>query len=405
MTTLAEMRTAIQRELRDPDAQVFTAPQIDDFINHGIAEVSRLAPQRFYEDIPFVEGERRYRVRGGTGNLIVNPSFEIGDDSVLVQTAALAPLVDTGDAELLLEGWRISHDMKVYFPTSTNKQNGRRVGVFEPVSGASSRYMFQHIPVNPDTVYLFSAYHWKSATGGLASVVQVDTLDENEAVVSSAVISHSTTSATPVQASGSVTIPSSGVSFLRVRHILSGVQPATLQRAVWDQVILLEQAEAVLVSDTAAPQIEVTRVEVWDTAEVPERYLTWLQPASGGFVNASEAGWEMWGGYLYLPDSVMRTLNAETHILRVKGYAPYDRLLLDSQTTDLTDELEFAVRVYARVKSLESLVQQRDLFTQWQTRANASDVSPAALMNGLAQAQEQWRRLARTITVLREAPG
>jgi hypothetical protein len=70
----------------------------------------------------------------------------------------------------------------------------------------------------------------------------------------------------------------------------------------------------------------------------------------------------------------------------------------------VSHELETAMRSYCRVEALRRLIVERDLFTQWQTRSNNTDVSPAALMNGLAQAEESWRRTERRLTVLREAP-
>jgi hypothetical protein len=48
------------------------------------------------------------------------------------------------------------------------------------------------------------------------------------------------------------------------------------------------------------------------------------------------------------------------------------------------------------------LLSSRELFSQWQIRSNNTDVTPAALMNDLSLAQADWRRLSRSMTVLRE---
>jgi hypothetical protein len=71
----------------------------------------------------------------------------------------------------------------------------------------------------------------------------------------------------------------------------------------------------------------------------------------------------------------------------------------------VSGEREQAMRDYCMVLGLKRLVNERDLFTQWQTRSGNTDVSPAALMNALNIAMADWKQRARSITVLREAPG
>jgi hypothetical protein len=51
MTTLAELRTKVARDIRDPNFATFTTTQVDDFINGGMMEVSRVYPKEVVDDI------------------------------------------------------------------------------------------------------------------------------------------------------------------------------------------------------------------------------------------------------------------------------------------------------------------------------------------------------------------
>jgi len=155
------------------------------------------------------------------------------------------------------------------------------------------------------------------------------------------------------------------------------------------------------------PEIEVVRVEVWDTAQTPNQDLYSIEPADGEYSNLSSVGWKVWDGVLSIPRWVVLDYagHEADYLLRVWGYSPYPTLVADGDTVGLSNEREWALRAYCRVEALQRLVAERDLFTQWQTRSGNSDVSPAALMNGLNIAMEDWRRRSRKIAVLREAPG
>lgn len=155
---------------------------------------------------------------------------------------------------------------------------------------------------------------------------------------------------------------------------------------------------------TPSAEVEVMRVELWDGSQTPERFVSWFTPASQSPANTSAAGWETWGGTLRLTYDQVFTIDPTKHIIKVWGYAPYATLVNDADVIAVGAELEQAIRTYCRIEALRRLVMERDLYTQWQTRANNTDVSPAALMNGLAQAEEMWRRLERKLAVLRGAP-
>ena len=154
------------------------------------------------------------------------------------------------------------------------------------------------------------------------------------------------------------------------------------------------------------PEIEVMRVELWDVTTTPDTPLARVLPADAEYVNYSAAGWKVWDGVLELPRWVpVHVAGSESnYLIRVWGYAPYTPLVTDSDVVGLSNEREEALKVYCLLESLRRLNADRSLFAQWQTRSGNTDVSPAALMNGLAVAQAEWNRKARQMTVLREAP-
>ena len=51
MTTYADLRSAVSRDLRDPDNQTFEDPIVKDLVNAALAQIGRIAPKRFQEDI------------------------------------------------------------------------------------------------------------------------------------------------------------------------------------------------------------------------------------------------------------------------------------------------------------------------------------------------------------------
>jgi hypothetical protein len=157
----------------------------------------------------------------------------------------------------------------------------------------------------------------------------------------------------------------------------------------------------------AVPEIELSRVEIWDETQTPHRPLDMLAPASAGYWNYSATGWALRDGVLELPYSIVYTIgsNVANYSIRVWGYSPYKSVSAGADVIPVSGEREQAMRDYCMVLGLKRLVNERDLFTQWQTRSGNTDVSPAALMNALNIAMADWKQRARSITVLREAPG
>lgn len=156
----------------------------------------------------------------------------------------------------------------------------------------------------------------------------------------------------------------------------------------------------------ATPEIEVIRVEVWDGSVTPNIPIYRVMPMAGE-LGYSQNGYQVWNGQLTLPSYVVTGIDAhiDTYFIRVWGYAPYPVPEDDDTESGLSFEKEQAVILCARIDALRRLNAERDLFKQYQARASVSDVSPAALMSALTQAQEDWRRMKREMMVLRTLPG
>jgi hypothetical protein len=152
--------------------------------------------------------------------------------------------------------------------------------------------------------------------------------------------------------------------------------------------------------------IDILSVELW-SGDTPPRPLRQIEPLSAHPMGLtySDAGWSFWGGYLTIPTRVADMIGSHTeYVLRIRGYAPWPLLVDDADVVPFSSSIEEAVVLVCQIEALRRLINNRALFTQWQTRSNNTDVTPAALMNDLNIAQEEWRRKARAITVLREQP-
>lgn len=193
-----------------------------------------------------------------------------------------------------------------------------------------------------------------------------------------------------------------------INAALAEVGRISPQRFQEDITPVADTLSYVLRSDEFAgaevPELELTRVEIWDGSTTPHRALKRVQPLSAEYVNYSQAGWVVWGGRLELTNATEDYINVDDHLIRVWGYSPYPKLVDDADVLPVSTEIEEAMRTYCNVEALRKLISSRVLFTQWQTRTNNSDVSPAALMNDLNIALEEWRRKSRAMFVLRQAP-
>lgn len=167
-----------------------------------------------------------------------------------------------------------------------------------------------------------------------------------------------------------------------------------------------DQRDYTLRSDVFAapvPEIEVKRVEVWDGSVSPAKYIARLRAKSEARLDTSANGWEVWNGTLSLTNGVVASLKPETHLIRVWGWSPYAMPVDDSDDPTWSHEIEQAVRTYCRVLSMEALLSERNLFSQWQTRSGNTDISPAGLNNELATQRGVWRSKAARLGRLRAA--
>lgn len=164
----------------------------------------------------------------------------------------------------------------------------------------------------------------------------------------------------------------------------------------------------VLADDFTDPNddIELMSVELWDDTTTPRSPYRHIAPQSSHPTGLaySQAGWRFWGGMLYLPNDIVDLITVDTHVIRLWGYSPWPELVEDDDVVAFTRVKEEALIIRTHIEALRRLIGNRVLFTQWQTRSNNTDVTPAYLMNEKAQAEEEWRRLSRTIAVTREAP-
>lgn len=63
MTTYAELQTAVARDLSDPSNQTFNTDAVKDFIQQGLAEIARISPMQFQEDLSPVADQLVYPLR------------------------------------------------------------------------------------------------------------------------------------------------------------------------------------------------------------------------------------------------------------------------------------------------------------------------------------------------------
>jgi len=304
MTTLATLRVNVSRDLRDPSNLTFSNDTVDDLINAALAEVGRIAPERFQEDIQPEENALSYQLR----RIGVTMTVEAGDATANTITI-----------------------------TSHGFTNG-------------------------------TAIRFQSITGGQGLI---------------AGLTYYVVQITPDTFKVSPIISGSEVNF--TTNITAGL----INRVGLDDPL---------------PEIEVSLVELWDSTTTPYEPICRFIPKSEERFNSSQSGWFVWGGYLYLTNPQAMLAVPQETMIRVWGYSPYRPVDSDGDNIGVTNELEWAMRVYCRVEALKRLNMDRDLYTQWQTHSGNTDISPAGLLNALSLAQDEWRRLERKLFILREAP-
>lgn len=74
MTAYSALQVAVSRDLSDPDRQTFNVDAVKDFIQQGLAEIARIAPMEFQEDLTPVTNQLVYPLRS---NAFAVPQQEI----------------------------------------------------------------------------------------------------------------------------------------------------------------------------------------------------------------------------------------------------------------------------------------------------------------------------------------
>ena len=76
MTTLSTLRSDIARDLRDASQTTFAAQDISDFVDAGIAQLGRISPYRFREDITPLLNTLHYVVQSANFS-VPDPNIEV----------------------------------------------------------------------------------------------------------------------------------------------------------------------------------------------------------------------------------------------------------------------------------------------------------------------------------------
>lgn len=153
----------------------------------------------------------------------------------------------------------------------------------------------------------------------------------------------------------------------------------------------------------AVPDIDIRRVEIWDASVAPEAFVSRIPPGAHQPVGGQDAGWVVWGGVLYIPSRFVSALDGYigVYVIRVWGYSPYVMPDSDDDVIDIGAEAENALILYVHLEALRMLLNDRNLFTQWQTRSGNTDTSLAGLASEKNIAVSDWRTYSRSIARLR----
>jgi hypothetical protein len=145
--------------------------------------------------------------------------------------------------------------------------------------------------------------------------------------------------------------------------------------------------------------IEVARVELWDGSTTPSTRLAVLPSAASGYVNDSETGWSNWGGTLHIPRRIWSIVDGHEadYLYRVWGYSPYAAMTSDSDVFEGSEELKWAVVRFAQREAVRRLMNERDLFTQWQTRSGNTDITPGGLASDYNRLTDELRMMKREL--------
>lgn len=117
-----------------------------------------------------------------------------------------------------------------------------------------------------------------------------------------------------------------------------------------------------------------------------------------------EDGYDLHGGYLWLPSYVSQGLVYEDgQTIRVWGYFPRELFTNDTDALDGDAEAEFAIRTFANLQGYQRLQNDRLLFQQWLTNTGNTDVSPNQLAQTADMYRTQWRETRNRIRTIQRS--
>lgn len=117
-------------------------------------------------------------------------------------------------------------------------------------------------------------------------------------------------------------------------------------------------------------------------------------------------GWQYYGDTLFLPKALynyyLPYMTSGDIQIRLYGYRNRSPMTDDTQVCEFSrDWEEQGVRQYCRWRGLQALQNDRNLFQQWQTAANNSDVSPTQLNNMEQVSESEFTRTRRRLFQIR----
>ena len=117
-------------------------------------------------------------------------------------------------------------------------------------------------------------------------------------------------------------------------------------------------------------------------------------------------GWDHFAGVLDLPQALSFSVTGNpdtTDLLRVWGYAPRIPPDLDDDVVDVDAKAERAIRLNAALTGYQRLVNDRTLYSQWNTASGNTDVTMSQLVSLAQVFSQQWDAERRRLRVLRRS--
>ena len=104
--------------------------------------------------------------------------------------------------------------------------------------------------------------------------------------------------------------------------------------------------------------------------------------------DGADSGYQLINGVVYLPVGYPLTVG---DTLRAFGYGRYVQLSADTATTDLSQSLIWALRVFCQSEAFGRLLADRSTFQQWQSTPGNTDVTATGLAQLYLTARRRWQ--------------